>query len=246
MSGHLIPDQRVRAAVVALIFASALGLAMLVGRAIVVERIELHFYVWNLTLAWLPLIFALGVYRLAGTRPARWWLLALYGVLWFLFFPNAPYIVTDFLHLKGRLAAPEWFDIVLMMSFAWIGLFLGYLSLMLMQEIVRVHKGKGWSWVFAVVMLALASFGIYLGRFARWNSWDVLVRPSRLAGDAFNRFDLHANPEMFHFMLTFFCFSLLSYTTLHALTHLRYRPEVEENGKSQEPSDESQVDAAQP
>jgi uncharacterized membrane protein len=240
MGGHLIPDRRVREAVRALVFASFLSLMMLVGRAIVVERIELKFYVWNLTLAWLPLLFALGVYRLAGAKPARWWLLALYAVLWFLFFPNAPYIVTDFLHLKvEHLRAPQWFDIVMMMSFAWIGLFLGYLSLMLMQEIVRARKGAGWGWFFAVVMLALGSVGIYLGRFARWNSWDVLVRPHRLADDAVNRLYIHSNPEMFRFLLTFFCFSILSYTTLHALAHLHREAE---EGQSQEPGTKSQVE----
>jgi len=249
MAGHLIPDHRVRTAVVALAFGSAIGLAMLAGRAIRLGSVELHFYVWNLTLAWLPLLFALRVYRLAGIRPARWWPLGLCAVLWFLFFPNAPYIVTDFLHLKLQLSAPEWFDIVLMMSFAWIGLLLGYLSLMLMQEVVRARKGARWGWFFAVIMLAVGSFGIYLGRFARWNTWDVLLRPHRLAGDALHRFNLHSNPEMFKFLLTFFCFSLLSYTTLHALTHLHHHPliappDAEPEGKSQEPSNDSQVDAS--
>ena len=204
MDGRLIPHHRVRGAVVPLVFASALCLAMLVGRAIHARHVELGFYVWNLVLAWLPLLFALRVYQLAGSRPARWWPLALSAVLWFFFYPNAPYIVTDFLHLKSRPQVPMWFDIVMMMSFAWIGLFLGYLSLMLMQEIVRERKGLSWSWFFAVVMLALGSFGIYLGRFARWNSWDILVRPHGLAGDVINRLDLKSNPEMFAFLLTFF------------------------------------------
>jgi len=230
MPGHLIPDDRVRTAVIALVFASALTLMMLVGRVI-----------------------RLGsVYRLAGIRPPRWWPMGLCAALWFFFFPNAPYIVTDFLHLKPHLAAPEWFDIVLMMSFAWLGLLLGYLSLMLMQEIVRARKGAGWSWCFAVIMLALDAFGIYLGRFRRFNTWDVLLRPHRLAGDALNRFDIHSNPEMFKFLLTFFCFSLLSYTTLHALSHLHHLPLIAAGGegegqsqepgvKSQEPSTKSQV-----
>jgi uncharacterized membrane protein len=71
-------------------------------------------------------------------------------------------------------------------------------------------------------MLALGSFGIYLGRFARWNSWDVLVRPHGLLDDVINRADLRTNPEMFAFVVTFLCFSLLSYATFHALTHLHH------------------------
>jgi hypothetical protein len=71
----------------------------------------------------------------------------------------------------------------------------------------------------------------------RRNSWDVLVHPNRLADDVVNRFYIHSNPEMFRFLLTFFCFSILSYTTLHALAHLHREP-----GESQEPRAKSQVD----
>ena len=222
MEGRLIPDQRVRVAVYTLVFASGSSLAMLLGRSIFIHQLELKFYVWNLVLAWLPLMFALRVYELTSARQSRWWPLVVCAVLWFFFFPNAPYLVTDFLHLRGRPPVPPWFDIVMMMSFAWTGLLLGYLSLLLMQETVRFRRGVVWGWAFAVAMLALGSFGIYLGRFAGWNSWDVLVRPDGLVGDVIKRTDLRANPEMCAFLLTFLCFSLLSYAPLHALTHLHH------------------------
>jgi uncharacterized membrane protein len=222
MDARLIPLDRVRAAVRALIFASVLSLVLLVARAFLIQHVELKFYIWNLFLAWLPLLFALRVYRLATSNPVRGWTLLLSAVLWFLFFPNAPYLVTDFLHLRFRPSIPPWFDIVLMMSFAWIGLLLGYLSLMLMQEIVRLRRGAVWGWIFAVLMLALGSFGIYLGRIARWNSWDALLRPHVLVEDLLVRTDVKANPEMLAFLLTFLCFSLLSYPTLYALAHLHH------------------------
>src|SRR5580693_1787186 len=100
MDDRLIPDRRVYVAIAALVFASALSLALLAARAIFLGQIQLGFYLWNLVLAWLPLVFAWRVYQLAAIRPARWWPLALSAGLWFFFFPNAPYIVTDFLHLK--------------------------------------------------------------------------------------------------------------------------------------------------
>ena len=225
MSGRLIPDGRVRLCVIALVFASILSLAMLTGRVVYTRKPFMGFYVWNLILAWLPLIFAVRVYQADLARPARWWPLAVGSILWFLFFPNAPYIVTDFLHLfgahhKGVLPVPTWFDIVMMMSFAWTGLCLGYLSLFLMQEIVRVRRGRNWSWFFAVSMLALGSFGIYLGRFQRWNSWDVIAKPMVLVDDMNEMMSFKNGPEMTVFLATFFAFSLLSYATLYALTHL--------------------------
>ena len=98
--------------------------------------------------------------------------------MWLAFFPNAPYILTDFLHL-GSMGdiVPGWYDVLLLYWFAWTGLILGIVSLYLMQEIVTRGLGTAAGWVFVVVAAGLGSFGIYLGRFLRWNSWDLVRRP---------------------------------------------------------------------
>jgi uncharacterized membrane protein len=224
MRNRLFADQKACFAIFALLFASVLSVAMLVARTVVAGHLQLSFYVWNLFLAWMPLVFALPYYlHDSHTRP-RWWFLLPCAVSWFLFFPNAPYIVTDLLHLQPRSPIPMWFDVVMMMSFAWTGLLLGYLSLFLMQEVVRRRKGLAWSWGFASGMLALSSFGIYLGRFLRWNSWDVIQSPFGLAADILTRLNFLQHPQMTAFCLTFFAFSLLSYATLYSLTHLRPAP----------------------
>ena len=230
MNDRLIPAARVRAALVALFFASVICLAMLASRTAFAQRWELGFYPWNLCLAWVPLLLAQHIYRLRARRSPRAGLLALCAVLWFFFFPNAPYIVTDLVHLKTRTPVPKWFDLVMMVSFAWTGLCLGYFSLYLMQEVVRGWRGARWSRGFVVAMLALSSFGIYLGRFERWNSWDVVARPLGLAGDVIRRMDFAGNPELFAFSATFFAFSLLSYFPLCALIHLHGEPRVESGG----------------
>ena len=227
MDDRLIPGPRQRATLLALIFASGICLAMLASRALFAQRWELGFYPWNLVLAWIPLLLAGRIYRLRADRSPRFGLLGACAVLWFFFFPNAPYIVTDLIHLKTRAPVPKWFDLVLMVSFAWTGLCLGYLSLYLMQEVVRSRLGRRWSWRFVVAMLALSSFGIYLGRFERWNSWDVLARPLGLASDVVQRVSFAGNPELFAFSATFFAFSLLTYATLFALTHLHGHPQRE-------------------
>jgi uncharacterized membrane protein len=135
--------------------------------------------IWNLFLAWIPFVLAVAVYdrwRRQGPRPA---LLPL-GVLWLLFFPNAPYIVTDFVHLEHTPDAPYWYDAVTVAAFAWTGVLLGFASLFLMQTVVRQWRGVVSGWAFAAVALALGSLGIYLGRFLRLNSWDALEHPSVL------------------------------------------------------------------
>ena len=227
MDDRLISGHRQRAALLALIFASGICLTMLASRALFAGNFALGFYPWNLVLAWIPFLLARRVYGLRASRSPRYWLFGGCAVLWFFFFPNAPYIVTDLVHLKTRAPVPKWFDLVMMVSFAWTGLCLGYLSLYLMQEVVRSWLGRRWSWGFVVVMLALSSFGIYLGRFQRWNSWDVLARPLGLASDVVLRMNFADNPELFAFSATFFAFSLLTYATLFALTHLHGHPQRE-------------------
>jgi uncharacterized membrane protein len=103
------------------------------------------------------------------------------GVLWLLFFPNAPYLLTDFIHLHESLTTPLWYDALMLAAFAWTGLALGFASLYVMQTIWQRAAGAVVSWLGVVGALALASFGVYLGRFLRFNSWDALVRPGQIA-----------------------------------------------------------------
>jgi uncharacterized membrane protein len=137
---------------------------------------EYTYLIWNLFLAWIPFVLAVVVYDRWRRHGAGLAVLVV-GALWLLFFPNAPYIVTDFVHLKHRHEAPYWYDAVTVSAFAWTGLLLGFGSLFLMQTVVRQWRGAASSWIFATVALALGSVGIYLGRFLRLNSWDAIEHP---------------------------------------------------------------------
>src|ERR671925_285711 len=173
------------------ILASLVGLSGLVV-AMVAVRVAYSgnsFYealVWNLFLAWIPFLLALGVYDGYRRSAGRVQLLA-GGALWLLFFPNAPYIVTDFKYLRTWTGVPLWYDVVLVSAGAWAGLLLGFISLYLMQAVVRRALGAPNAWLFVLAVLFLSSFGIYLGRFQRSNSWDVFVRPRSFAGDVWTR-----------------------------------------------------------
>ena len=139
--------------------------------------------VWNLFLAWLPYMFSMWAAILYSSRSGRWWVLIFPGFLWLIFFPNAPYIITDFLHLKVRPGVPFWFDILLLAAFAWTGCFLAIASLRTMQLLLKNHVGWLVSWVFAGAVLTLGGIGIYLGRFSRWNSWDIFFSPKEIIHD---------------------------------------------------------------
>jgi uncharacterized membrane protein len=145
------------------------------------------FLVWNLVLAWVPLVFALAAYAKARTGGGV--LVVVLGICWLLFFPNAPYLLTDFIHLHESFTTPLWYDALMLAAFAWTGLALGFASLYVMQAIWERATSPAVSWLGVVGALALASFGVYLGRFLRFNSWDALVRPGRIADVVRNELD---------------------------------------------------------
>ena len=221
MKERLIPAPHLRLAILALTLASGICVAMILARAVFLGRMEFSGVCLGISF-WLdsPLVLALRIHTLSARVTRHFRQLAACGTAWFFFFQNAPYIVTDLVHWKNRAPVPKWFDLLMIMSFAWTGLFLGYLSLYLMQELVRRWKGRNWSWHFVIAMLALSSFAIYLGRFQRWNSWDIIARPLGLMNDVVRSADFAHSPESLVFSATFFAFSLLSYLTLFALTHL--------------------------
>lgn len=173
-------------ALFSLALASAFCVGALLARWAYGEVGAYDFLPWNLFLAWIPLIAATFVYDRARRGAPLLHLLPLAAV-WLLFLPNAPYLLTDFVHLGTRDDAPLWFDIVLFGSFAWTGMLLGFLSIFVMQTVVRNAYGWIWSWVLVGASLAASSFGIYLGRSLRWNSWDFVVRPGALLQDIWAR-----------------------------------------------------------
>jgi uncharacterized membrane protein len=172
-------SRRRLATILALFAASLFCVALVVVRNVHTGNVDLRYLIWNLFLAWIP--FALAVFVYDRWRRRRGGLLLfVLGVLWLLFFPNAPYIATDFVHLEHDPSIPYWYDAVTIAAFAWIGVLLGFASLYLMQTVVRQWRGAVAGWIFAFAAIGLGSLGIYLGRFLRLNSWDAVEHPSVL------------------------------------------------------------------
>jgi uncharacterized membrane protein len=187
---HWLAENRRQAAVIAsLAFATAVCFVLLAMRAVYARTGTRADLAWNLFLAWLPMLSALVAYNLHRRgRGWTWLVIAPCVIFWLVFFPNAPYILTDMLHLQfPQYRVPVWYDLILLVAFSWTGAFLGLVSLYLMQGIVRRSAGRVTSWLFTLAVLALAGFGVYLGRFPRWNSWDVLTNPTVLLLDIWGR-----------------------------------------------------------
>jgi uncharacterized membrane protein len=206
----------------------ALGLASIVSCGMVAARL---FYsaqqtyltlCWNLVLAWVPLGLSMLLARRhqPGRRAGRIGSLAL-GAVWLAFFPNAPYMVTDFVHLFPRSPIPLWFDAILVFAFAFTGLGLGFMSLLLVHGIVRRSRGAGTGWLFVATVATLTGFGVYLGRFQRWNSWDLVARPHDLFASVLREI-LHpaSTPHSLGMTVIFGGFFATVYLVLFRLTHL--------------------------
>jgi len=173
------------------------------------------FLPYNLFLAIIPFMLSWLIGLYAQKKKKSWLLLVSAGLVWLVFFPNAPYIVTDFIHLKARGGIPMLFDALLILSFASAGLLSGYYSLYAMQKLVMHQWGKLTGWIFTIGTLALTSFGVYLGRFLRWNSWDLFLDPIRITHDFIARIaspSLHTRFWMVSGL--FLGFLIVSYATL--------------------------------
>ena len=183
------------------------SLALLLGRIVVTDSSRYIFLLWNLALAVIPL--ALAWLLVAQLRRRSWldWRSILLSFLWLSFLPNSFYLITDFVHLRPNYEADLVFDIVLLSSFLLAGLALGFLSVYLVhREIIKRLRPNLAIGVVAVIFF-ISSFAVYLGRFNRFNSWDILLRPAGLLFDVSERV---INPSAYSqtYLTTFILFGL--------------------------------------
>jgi len=217
----------------ALVFASIVSTALIASRAGFTSNLRYLYLIWNLFLAWLPLVFAIMArddFRERNQRsPAGF---KFYGLCatWLLFFPNAPYICTDLVHLTNRFIQHFWLDLAVILSCAFTGLMLGMLSLYLMHSLVTQRFGRVKGWLFVICVSGLSSFGIYLGRFLRFNSWHVLTKPDELFhGISFAAKAQLTDPRSFAFLAFFSAFTLICYVMLYAMAHLPTAMQLQRN-----------------
>lgn len=181
-----------------LLFAfSTICLALSIIRIYASATHTFFFLNWNLFLAFIPWALSSVLIIYPHYQKKKLAVVALLGT-WLLFFPNAPYILTDLFHLKYSLGMPMWFDLLLILSFAWVGLLFGFMSLWDIEKILKGYlitsRLKGLLKfrlaipLFSSVLLFIGSFGIYLGRYLRWNSWDIIREPFALIYDIGDRF----------------------------------------------------------
>ena len=195
-----------------LAYLNLLSLVFLLVRIVLTGNIIYWFLAWNLFLAWVPLA---AIMMLKERLQKEAWLSSLsvgLTAVWLFFLPNSFYVMTDVIHLQSRGDISIMFDAVLIMSFALNGLILGYMSLGIMHRLLMARMRTARAHQVIALVLLLSSFAIYLGRYLRWNSWDVLVSPTGLLFDVSERF---INPivhiQTYDMTLVFFAFLSVFY-----------------------------------
>jgi uncharacterized membrane protein len=176
--------------------------------------------IWNLFLAWIPFILAYFAHAVSWRRATLYLIIPFIAFLWLIFFPNAPYMLTDLQDLARKATdAPLWYDVIIVVWSSWTGMLLGVISLYLMQDIIIRSFGRVAGWIFVFVISGLSSFGIYLGRFVRLNSWDILQNPAETAQEILG-IVIDPSRRLAAFWLLYTFFFLFVFLLLYSFSHM--------------------------
>ncbi|REG90222.1 DUF1361 domain-containing protein [Winogradskyella sediminis] len=168
---------------------SLITVALLFSSILLMVRMKLNksyaflFLIWNVFLAIIP--YAITMYLNTTSKLSKlklgFWFMA-----WLAFLPNAPYIVTDLIHIRIGNDALLWLDVLVVLSFALSGLLVFYISLLDMQTLVKSIFKTLPIEMMSIAILFLCGFGVYLGRFLRYNSWEIISGSQYLFIDILN------------------------------------------------------------
>ncbi len=194
----------------------------LVGARVVYTDSPRHIgLIWNLFLAWIPFILAYFAHALSWKRVWVYIAIPFIAFLWLLFFPNAPYMLTDLQDLARGTGyeAPLWYDVIIVVWCSWTGTLLGVISLYLMQDIITRTFNRWLGWLFVLVTSGLSSFGIYIGRFVRLNSWDILQNPTETAMEILG-IVIDPSRRLAIFSMSYTFFFLFIFLLMYSFSHM--------------------------
>jgi uncharacterized membrane protein len=203
-----------------ILISSIFSILLLIIRIVVSQRISYVFLAWNLLLAYVPLLIANWLNRHEVVMRNKITLVLSISA-WLLFMPNSFYIVTDLFHLHTTAGNRPWFDLTLILSFAWNGILFGIISIWKMEILLKRTKGRFASALLIFTVMWLNAFGVYIGRFLRFNSWDIVFNPFPLLSEIvemiINPYDYKSAWAM---SLCFGLFFIILYYTMKKLTEV--------------------------
>ncbi len=210
-----------REVLITLLLSSGVSIFLLSARMIVSSSTKFWFLSWNLFLAWIPLGFAYWLYVRTKKKAIPDWKDTIIGFFWLGFLPNSFYLISDLIHIQSSGEVSILYDTAMMISFVLNGLLLGYISLFIVHRILAKYSTEKFAYFIAQFVLLLCSFAIYLGRYLRWNTWDVFVNPAGLLFDVSDRV-INPGSHSLTFVVTGVFFIVLgsTYAVIYRLTQL--------------------------
>jgi len=186
-------------------------IVLLAFRIVYSDTLSYIFYIWNLFLAIFPFLISRRLFKYDRIDKKVICLL----FIWILFLPNAPYVVTDLFHYKERWPVPKWYDLLLVTSAAWNGLLAGFISVMQVEQFLHKFLPKKKTRYVVPVVFFLCGYGIYIGRFLRFNSWDIITDPLQLISVSIRHFLLpHEYLSVWKFTVLFAIMLVIIYHSL--------------------------------
>jgi uncharacterized membrane protein len=199
-----------------LLLSIAFSMSLLLVRFVYSNTMDYRFYGWNTFLAAIPYLMSTQLLKLR--KPG--FVAALFLAIWLLFFPNAPYMITDLFHYEERPGVPYWYDLMVVITGAWNGLILGLVSLMNVEIFLARHLKQVWVTVCVFVSLLLCGYGVFIGRYLRFNSWDIVTDPAYIAySSAKHVLRWQHYPKLWVFTILFSVLLGIIYFTLKNLPH---------------------------
>ena len=188
-----------------LFLASVVSIVLFAGGVFRNHNYDYNYMIWNLFLAWLPLLLIFWLLRVLQHKRWSSWQGITLSLLWLGFLPNSFYMISDLIHLQDAPRVDVLYDAVMLMAFVLTGLILGYLSLYIFHQELQKRLPARTASKFVAVILLLCSFAIYLGRDLRWNTWDIFLNPAGILFDVSDRLiNPRAHPQMLVTIASFY------------------------------------------
>lgn len=194
------------------VFITLLAIFLNILRIVIWGKMSFFYILWNICLAFIPFFISYTILSLIKESRSNKIILIVGIVLWILFIPNAPYIVTDFIHLGTTRSIPILYDTFLLFSSATVGMILFFESLNHVEQIIQMKLSKRKTSTIIGVIILVISFGMYIGRFLRFNSWDIFINHSSLFGHVWKIFSqATTHKEVYLYTILFFLFLFTFY-----------------------------------
>lgn len=156
-----------------IMYVFVIAAVLIIARITLFKSIYFVYLFWNIFLAILPFVLSSILLYYENKHKLSKTIFICLSIVWLLLLPNAPYIVTDLIHMNRMRGAVALYDTFLLFSSAWLGLLIFMYSLNHIEKIIVKKYGELIAKIKVPSIILLTSLGIYIGRDLRFNSWDI-------------------------------------------------------------------------